>query len=256
MSITVPLEGFGSGGNPLNFKVVGGTSKPGNPKENTIWINTDTEITSWIFSTTQPAGEEGMVWFSTGAGSSSEFNALKKNNITVNPMQVKQYIDGAWVKKEGFLYQNGTWIGLLNDKTIFANGAFASGFSAQGHESVSVSVSNNRVGWSGYTGCVGMDILPAVNLTPYKTLKINMDCMMYPNNDGVGYWVSFGVSKSRYWAEKGSDMAAKQYHEVKSMSRGNYTVDISSLSGEYYIKFTCYAGGTSYMNVYSIELLA
>lgn len=45
----------GSGGsNPLNFKVVGGTSAPSNPRENTIWLNTDTEITSWDFSATQP----------------------------------------------------------------------------------------------------------------------------------------------------------------------------------------------------------
>jgi hypothetical protein len=40
----------GGGSNPLNFKVVGGTSEPANPKENTIWINTDENITDWAFS--------------------------------------------------------------------------------------------------------------------------------------------------------------------------------------------------------------
>ena len=35
--------------NALNFEVVGGTSAPSNPKENTIWVNTDTEITGWDF---------------------------------------------------------------------------------------------------------------------------------------------------------------------------------------------------------------
>ena len=34
----------------LNFKVVGGTTKPTSPKENTIWINTDTEISNWFFA--------------------------------------------------------------------------------------------------------------------------------------------------------------------------------------------------------------
>lgn len=50
-------KGFkaGSGGGaPLNFKVVGGTSQPSNPKENTIWVNTDKEITGWHFGVENP----------------------------------------------------------------------------------------------------------------------------------------------------------------------------------------------------------
>ena len=47
------------GGTPLNFKVVGGTSAPSNPKENTIWVNTSTAITSWDFSATEPTKRSG-----------------------------------------------------------------------------------------------------------------------------------------------------------------------------------------------------
>lgn len=50
----------GSGsGEGLNFKVVGGTTQPASPKENTIWVNTDTEITSWDFSVTEPLRRSG-----------------------------------------------------------------------------------------------------------------------------------------------------------------------------------------------------
>ena len=44
------------GGGPagLNFEVVGGTTQPKNPKENTIWINTAQEITRWDFSAEHP----------------------------------------------------------------------------------------------------------------------------------------------------------------------------------------------------------
>lgn len=41
-------------GASLNFEIVGGTTQPTNPTENMIWINTDTEITSYIFSATKP----------------------------------------------------------------------------------------------------------------------------------------------------------------------------------------------------------
>ena len=100
----------GGGGASLNFAVVGGTSEPANPTENTIWINTDAEITSWIFSAEEPSpAEEGMVWFRVGTSSAVTFNALKKNNIQIYPISAKQYISGAWVSVNAESYQGGEW---------------------------------------------------------------------------------------------------------------------------------------------------
>lgn len=50
-------KGFkhGAGGsNPLNFKVVS-NPQPANPSENVIWMDTDTEITGWAFSASDPS---------------------------------------------------------------------------------------------------------------------------------------------------------------------------------------------------------
>lgn len=109
------------GGVELNFEVVGGTTQPENPKENTIWVNTPNEITSWIFSATEPeAPEEGMVWIFTGTESVVRFNALKENGLQVYPLNAMQYTasawknipvmsfhDGEWMKWITFLYNNG-----------------------------------------------------------------------------------------------------------------------------------------------------
>ena len=101
----------GGGGAPLNFKVVGGTSAPSNPKENTIWVNTNTAIASWFFSATEPENPSiGSVWFTTEKKSSAPFNVLKKNNITVYPVSAKQYLNSAWVDKEAKIYQNSAWV--------------------------------------------------------------------------------------------------------------------------------------------------
>lgn len=98
------------GGTALNFSVVGGTTKPTNPKENTIWINTGTSITSWVFSPTAPASPAaGMVWIATATASSAAFNALKKNTLQVLPQEAKQYVSGAWVSKAATTYQSGAW---------------------------------------------------------------------------------------------------------------------------------------------------
>lgn len=99
-----------TGGEELNFEIIGGTTEPSNPIENTIWINTSTAIDSYVFSYTEPTNpKEGMVWIATGTNSENEFNALKVNNITIYPSTVKQYENGAWVDKPTKNYKN-RWI--------------------------------------------------------------------------------------------------------------------------------------------------
>lgn len=104
----IPL--IGGGGGDLNFKVIGGTSAPTAPAENTIWVNTAVSITGWVFSATAPTNPAaGMVWFATGNSSSVAFNAVKKNGIWVYPAGCQQYVSGAWVTKTAKTYQSGAW---------------------------------------------------------------------------------------------------------------------------------------------------
>ena len=107
-------KGFkhGAGGvSALNFKIVGGAIQPGNPKENTLWVNTETEISGWVFSATEPKiPVEGTVWISTGTSSTVEFNALKKNGIQIYPISAKQYISGAWAIVDAYLYNGSEWV--------------------------------------------------------------------------------------------------------------------------------------------------
>lgn len=100
----------GGGGGSLNFKVVGGTSAPASPAENTIWVNTSVTITGWVFSAAAPTSPAaGMVWFSTGSSSSVAFNAVKKNGIWVYPAGCQQYVSGEWVTKTAKIYQSDAW---------------------------------------------------------------------------------------------------------------------------------------------------
>ena len=106
-------KGFkhGGGGAFLNFKVVGGTAQPETAAENTIWVNTETDISGWVFSTVEP-GEpaEGLVWIEVGSDSPAPFNMLKKNSVYVDPVSCKQYVSGAWADRFAYVYQNGAWV--------------------------------------------------------------------------------------------------------------------------------------------------
>lgn len=107
----------------LNFEVVGGTSQPISPKENTIWVNTSTTISSWVFSATQPSNpSNGMVWISTGTSSTVKFNALKKNGIQVYPLSAKQMVSGALVDKTAKSYQGGKWVNWLPPGALYWDG--------------------------------------------------------------------------------------------------------------------------------------
>lgn len=102
-----------STGVALNFQVVGGTAAPANPTENTIWVNTDQTITSWVFSHNQPKSpSEGMVWIVNGVSGISEFDAVSAVSLRVQVAGVKQYVSGAWVVKTAKVYQNGAWHSL------------------------------------------------------------------------------------------------------------------------------------------------
>ena len=125
MPNTVSLEGFGSGGASLNFKVVGGLAQPSNPKVNTIWVSTSEKITSWIFASEASAKPaEGMVWFLTGKTSQAAFNALRKNTVMVYPLSAKQYVGGVWIDKTAKTYKNGAWADWI--VWFYRDGVFSS----------------------------------------------------------------------------------------------------------------------------------
>lgn len=99
-----------------NFEIVGGTTQPSSPKENTIWISTSTTIGEYQFSYMQPTTrvdgtslQTGDVWIRTHNASASAFNAIKKNSVIVYPSSCLQWSGSAWVTKTAKIYQNGAW---------------------------------------------------------------------------------------------------------------------------------------------------
>lgn len=225
--------GGGSGG--LNFQVIGGTTAPSNPKENMIWVNTSTKITSYIFSATQPTGSAGMVWIITGTSSPAEFNALKKNGIQVYPLSAKQYVSGKWVDKTAKIYQGGAWkewITYLYNKgdecTDLTGGWSATATKpstagsnpivpsvTKGSESITISItsssSNYRIGYltSAYQ----------IDLRNYNKLIVNVTAL------SIHCYVHVSNSKTSGYTPSAS----------MELSVGSNVLDISSLSGSFYI---------------------
>ena len=250
----------GGGGASLNFKVVGSTSAPASPKENTIWVNTSTEITSWVFSATEPeTPAAGMVWISVGESSPVAFNALKKNNITVYPLTAKQYVSGAWVDKEAKSYQNGAWVDWWNGE-LYKNGDEYENITGgwigtpKKYDSASNAVEATITRGSttitmkpnGDGGCL-VHTANKIDLTNYSKLIFDgkvSGATAYASLANMRVWSDFGT----YQTSNAVATASLQYH-----SNGEVTLDVSKLTGSYYIGFGLHASGTVVMRSMHLE---
>ena len=205
----------GGGGAGLDFKIVG-NPQPSNPAENTIWVDTDTPISGWIFSAAQPENPtEGMVWIRTGTASTVEFNALKKNGVMVYPLAAKQYIDGTWLDKTAKSGKGGAWVDWLVDLVLVDTNGVREGYTKSGTNNTTCTVNSNNivVKYAGGNGSTAKCSWADIDVTEYKVLEFTLT--------GVSF---IGSSKTiKFYVD---DAAS-----VNSTADGTYELDISKVSG-------------------------
>ena len=348
MSIIVPLEGFGGGSNPLNFKVVG-NPQPSNPAENTIWVNTIVDITSWHFGAEEPnvyniqpiadsdpwnltcpddpkagkiinftipktvsgtleairlyhAGKdkmycvrqfdgsvaaawpagakvsvmlsdetykigdwvgngtarilaweeyyhkEGTVWILTGTSSSTAFNALKKNGITVYPISAKQYVGGAWLDKTAKSYQGGAWTEWWNG-VLFENadqyeditGGWVKGTS-YGNAGTTATIDDTGIKLSTVSGSfINVETVNKIDLSGHSTLHVDATVTSRTSSSANYLWLAYTESSGQAI----HDSAAVPKASAKVTALGNVTLslDVSTVDGEYFVVFGASVGG-------------
>ena len=235
-------RGGSGGGGGLNFQVAG-NPQPGNAKENTIWIDTDVKITSYIFSATEPeAPADDMVWITIGTSSAVEFNALKKNGIQVYPLSAKQYVSGAWVDKTAKIWQGGSWndwvVYILGNGTDPAKifGTWNSSSGSYGLNNANGTISFYRPQHSGQQAVISEKIY---DYTPFSKMEIVVESI-------TGSVDNFGLgdnSPSNYPAAY-----------VVIDKAGTYELEISSCGKMYLNCFMSYNGCN--MTVSEIRLYA
>lgn len=211
----------GGGGGGLNFKVVGGTAAPSNPKGNMIWLNTSVPITGYYFSVTQPENMlPGEVWVYIGTSSTVAFSATKKNPVMVYPISASQYVDGALVGVGAYSYQNGKWVSWITylyragdectDLTggwqgrawasVAGDGHYADPFVLTRYETyMHCSLGQNR------TGVV--EIKKDISFKGKK--KLNLECSnVLNNNTNIGLRMAIINRNASYWFTDASSIVS------------------------------------------------
>lgn len=257
MSIPVPLHGFGSGGAPLNFNVVGGLTQPADPKENTIWVRTSTNVSSWTLASTAPSSpESGMVWIEISLPGTRVFNALKKNGIMLCPVSAWQYLSGKWTELTAKIYQGGvwkTWFTYLYDKgdecTALTGGwnAYAYKTSTSGSTATKPTVTKGstsiKIAFSSSgTRAGALFTEKTVDLTNIATLEIDVIDV-----DSKADTVFLGITadkKNNY-----SPTARKTIYE-----KGTAILDVSEFTGSYYVYVSMQGASTNHVEFDSIRM--
>ena len=230
MSIVVPLYGFGGGaGGALNFTVKAYATEAvllsDAPKENTIGVITETEVTSWIFSASEPSDPaEGMVWIVTGTSSAAEFNGAKKNTLMVYPLSAKQYAGDAWAAVTAKSYQAGAWHDWMI--TLFPNGEIYWYGTTSGNGSASVGdVITLTEQW------ISLDQVQQVKTgSPHDVTSYRKLCMrISSNNNNTSKRI--GISNAGNTDIRDGNLIAM----ASTNGAGIVELDISGFTGSYYI---------------------
>lgn len=243
-------RGGGAGG--VDFSIVGGATQPSSPKENMIWINTETPIGAVSFSAARPISATlGDVWIAECKPFSIGINIGGKNTMMFYISKCYQYDSEKFVEIPGMIYRSGAWA-ELHDYALYApgdeKGITTGGWLSKGMKSQSDSGASAKetpissteqyllIDSSEDTGSDGACILYAadpIDLTDFKSLVFEGDftrggTSSATRNLSFCAWSSF---PSYYYVS--STKAAGQ--DVPGTTATMITVDVSSLNGFYYV---------------------
>lgn len=247
-------KGFkhGGGSSPsdvLNFKIIGGQTKPSDPKENTIWVNTPYAVGAWDVSPVEPSRAvkaNGDVWLKIDPYGTMAFNALKKNSIVVHLGTAYVYANG-WVECDAEVYQDGAWNPLVipwdgyyfkdgNQCTDVTGGWTTDGWSNSG----TASVGSTIVLSAEYNQYARVGTAKAVDLT-----NVNKIWFDSPNGMGDKYYGGFICINDK-------KSASSPFLSAAIKTAGTGSLDVSAISGEYYIYVYANGSGPSYLDIRAI----
>ena len=217
---------YGNGSAGTGLTIVSGLTEPVKPKENMIWVKSDKAGKKYVFAEDAPeAPAEGLIWFSaTGDGIITQANV---------------YADGAWNRVDAYMYLSGAWVHIASAVVYLYNkgdtcDAVSGGWEAAawhinsgapgsvpnltyGDSSLSVSWTYGKEGLVNTRASVNLD-------------KIRKICAVISGN----------TSNSSYLAvaTKAGETGFPQNQKAsKNLFNGTVELDVSALSGKYFVGF-------------------
>ena len=249
-----------------SITVLGSTTKPSNPEENTVWVTTSMPFNEIYLQAAMPSYPVlGDIWINTGVGynSSGNANVAEENTLTIVESPhiditigtVAQWDGTAWTYPGVEIYKNGEWhseVFYIFHAGVWGNlGPFTKSY-AWGY--------NNKTG----TGTPGSTILSdgsvksyaaggvasyylngflagGLDVTRFNTLSVSARQGTYPGTSGFTGTTYYGIASTQGHTS-GSYLVSYSgsLTDTGSGVFSTQTTDISSASGVWYPCVTSY----------------
>lgn len=240
-----------------------------------ILIKTGTTVNGHVFKPQLERGAsatdfvlgtaKGQLWVKVGEYQHTKFNAITGNTIEVYPIAAKQLIGKEWELVQAFIFQNGKWYEwpsqyIVKDGTVVPNKsivayAYRPSTSSSTAKAPTISYDVNYSGESivditltgtesnATGGSVFLD--GPVDLTLYN--KIVVDNVNSGTTGTTSTHVRMIVAdslKDKYTVVSAIELADEELMYANS----KLSLDVSELTGEYYIGFNFYGRGEKYVS--------
>lgn len=254
-----------TGGAGLNLTILASVEQPGNPVDNLIWFNTDTAIPHWYFQNTAPENPElGDVYITITTTATNVLQILRNNGIQLFFGTPRQWNGDSWEIIGGKIYYSGSWHNLqtfVYDGTIgdaennFNHSVGGYPWQMGGEAAKSISTATDSFSCSFGAGTGGNGVIytkDKIDFSAVNSVKITYTCT------GTDYlWAKVFTSRSG-GTPSGTVVSSGTINSASAKT--TVTLDVTNVSGEYYLGFHAYSDKSGYqwgktIKVFSIELI-
>ena len=231
----------------LNFSVKTAEAVPTAPgKENDIVVITSVPMKNWVLTPDAPGGaprNDGDVWICYST-SGSVCNVVKSGSVMIAPTSAFQYVGGVWENVSAVIYQGGKWVAAWDGK-LYLNG--------NEYETVTGGWQTQRP--TGYFNADGKATKNATSIalaassnqyitaTPSKKIDLTSFDWLYFKVDSVTVGGSAYAHVAVYLNDEFSNATAVKILTTPTV--GVNALNISDLSGAYFVGFGCGSTGTA-----------
>ena len=247
----------------LDLNVVGGMTQPSDPVENTVWIATNYTITNWSICVDYPEWPmEGEVLMKVADSATNIIKPSSSADIYVRVGTLYQLQRNQWVIVEGMIYTGGAWsdmsqhlyhLGTYSSQTTWTHNGSGSSVDYTDHFRVNAKAG----GWDtvAYTGRRHSDLIDLTYIDKVRFILTKPSI----SNSSTTLYISVSLSTNSHANCYTNAAVRKSWGSSGNYVKQVYDLDVSSLSGNYYINIgtnvPANAGGGGYIDIYSISLL-
>ena len=251
----------GAGGG-VDLHVVGSATRPANPRNNTIWVETSNTITGWELGYKRPeTPSEGDVFiFANGATSTADMEIsgasgrAGKQIVKVTPSYAYQYINGAWADKPTKFYVNGGWVDTMT--TLYDRGTYSSSWASPYWTGSFTSASNHvTVDQSNYGNKTALSTL-TVDLTGIQTVQIEYSGYLEAGEGSTSY-IEFQIRNAADTSTL-TNFSRTCTDNTISIPITTQNINVSSINSSVKLKMYAHGAvnsGRATINIYSIKLI-